>query len=72
MYVTERAVFEMRDGALTLTEIAPGVDLQRDILDQCSTAIVIAPDLRQMDARLFQSGNLSQNDYLVSHDAPPS
>ena len=72
LYVTERAVFEMRDGALTLTEIAPGVDLQRDILDQCSTAIVIAPDLRQMDARLFQSGNLSQNDYLVSHDAPPS
>lgn len=31
-YVTERAVFEWADGTLALTEIAPGVDLQRDIL----------------------------------------
>ncbi|MFS8973278.1 malonate decarboxylase subunit alpha [Cupriavidus necator] len=61
LYITERAVFEMRAGddgeaRLTLVEIAPGVDLQRDVLDQCATPVAVAPDLRQMDARLFQAG----------------
>ncbi|MGN8554580.1 UNVERIFIED_CONTAM: malonate decarboxylase subunit alpha, partial [Microbacterium sp. SLM126] len=61
LYVTERAVFEMRAGAdgqprLTLVEIAPGVDLQRDVLDQCATPVAVADDLRTMDARLFRPG----------------
>jgi propionate CoA-transferase len=66
LYITERAVFEMRaepadeGGAarLTLVEIAPGVDLQRDVLDQCATPVAVATDLREMDARLFQAGTL--------------
>jgi len=63
LYITERAVFEMRPDAigaehLTLIEIAPGIDLQRDVLDQCATAVAVAPDLRTMDARLFRPGPL--------------
>ncbi|BDB25015.1 malonate decarboxylase subunit alpha [Cupriavidus sp. P-10] len=63
LYITERAVFEMRAGddgepRLTLVEIAPGVDLQRDVLDQCATPVAVAPDLRQMDARLFLAGTM--------------
>ncbi|WP_454722174.1 MULTISPECIES: acyl CoA:acetate/3-ketoacid CoA transferase [Cupriavidus] len=63
LYITERAVFEMRPDAigaerLTLVEIAPGIDLQRDVLDQCATGIAVAPDLRLMDARLFRPGPL--------------
>ena len=53
LYVTERAVFKMRDNHLTLVEIAPGVDLQRDILNQIETDIVVAPDLKTMDPRIF-------------------
>ncbi len=53
LYITERAVFEMRNGELTLIEIAPGIDLQRDVLDQCATLVAIAQDLQIMDARLF-------------------
>jgi propionate CoA-transferase len=53
LYVTERAVFTLRDDRLTLIEIAPGVDLQRNILDQASTEIVVAEDLKEMDARIF-------------------
>ena len=64
LYVTERAVFEMRadahgDARLTLVEIAPGVDLQRDVLDQCATPVAVAADLRRMDARLFRPGTMT-------------
>jgi propionate CoA-transferase len=53
LYITERAVFELRHGKLTLTEIAPGMDLQRDILAHCAKDIVIADDVKLMDARIF-------------------
>jgi propionate CoA-transferase len=53
LYVTERAVFELRDGRLVLTEIAPGLDLQRDVLDACGAPVAVADDLRTMDPRIF-------------------
>ncbi len=55
-YVTERCVIELINGALTVTEIAPGVDLKRDILAQAGTELRVADDLRQMEACLFQPG----------------
>lgn len=54
-YITERAVFEMRDDRLTLVEIAPGIDLEREVLAQCATEIAVAHDLKRMDARLFDA-----------------
>ncbi len=59
LYVTERAVFRLvprEDGAggeLELFEIAPGVDLQRDVLAHMSFKPRIAADLKTMDERLF-------------------
>ena len=38
---------------LTVIEIAPGVDLQRDVLAQAAIPLKVAPDLAIMDARLF-------------------
>ena len=32
MYITERATFRLIDGVVTLTELVPGVDLDRDVL----------------------------------------
>jgi propionate CoA-transferase len=55
LYVTERAVFELADGGLTLTEIAPGVDLQEDVLAQMDFAPTVADDLRDMDPRIFRN-----------------
>lgn len=53
-YVTERAVFELRSEGLTLTEIAPGIDLKTQILDLMEFIPIIAPDLKTMNPRLFQ------------------
>ncbi|MBS0337994.1 MAG: acyl CoA:acetate/3-ketoacid CoA transferase [Proteobacteria bacterium] len=54
LYVTERAVFDLRDGRLTLCEIAPGIDLQRDVLDQLAAPVPVAADLKLMDERIFR------------------
>lgn len=52
-YVTERAVFELKKEGLTLVEIAPGIDLQKDILDQMEFKPLISKDLKEMDSRIF-------------------
>lgn len=54
LYITERAVFCKNDGQLELIEIAPGIDLDRDILAQMAIKPLISPNLKLMDARLFQ------------------
>jgi propionate CoA-transferase len=54
-YVTERAVFKLVDGHLHLTEIAPGIDLQRDVLDQCTARLVVSDRLSIMDRRIFRA-----------------
>lgn len=53
LYVTERCVFELSAAGLVLTEIAPGVDLQHDILDRMDFAPLLPTAPRLMDARIF-------------------
>ncbi len=53
LFVTERAVFARRPEGLTLIEIAPGIDVERDVLAHMGFTPLIAPDLKIMDARLF-------------------
>jgi propionate CoA-transferase len=53
VYVTERAVFELGPDGIELVEVAPGVDLERDVLAQLPFAPVIRQEPRLMDARLF-------------------
>ena len=53
-YVTERCVIKLEPTGLTVTEIAPGVDLARDVLAQADLKLGISPNLKTMDARLFK------------------
>ena len=53
LYVTERAVFRLQEKELELMEIAPGIDLQKDILDQMDFLPLIPENLKTMDASIF-------------------
>ena len=53
-YVTERCVLRLTPEGLVVTEVAPGVDLEQHILGQADTPLKVAPDLKIMEARLFQ------------------
>jgi len=55
IYVTERCVMELRPQGVTVIELAPGVDLQRDVLDRAGFPLRVAEDLRPMEAGIFQS-----------------
>lgn len=54
LYITERAVFKLIDHKLTLIEIAPGIDLQKDVLDRMEFKPEIAKDLKLMDPGIFR------------------
>jgi propionate CoA-transferase len=58
LYVTERAVFALDDDGLLLTEVAPGLDLERDVLAQAGGAIRVSPCLRPMNPAIFQSSSM--------------
>ncbi len=53
MYITERAVFELVGGQLTLIEVAPGIDIKKDILAHMDFVPKMAPTIKSMPAEIF-------------------
>ena len=49
---------------MTLIEIAPGIDLQKDVLDNLGFTPVISPDLKEMDPGIFEEQWGGLKDYL--------
>ncbi len=60
LYVTERAVFTIEKGEVTLIEIAPGVDIEKDIFAAMEFRPRVSENLKEMPAEIFQEtwGNL--------------
>jgi propionate CoA-transferase len=54
LFITERAVFELQDGVVTLTEIAPGINLQENILAHMDFVPRISAHLKPMPGGIFQ------------------
>jgi propionate CoA-transferase len=63
-YVTERCVFKLEAAGLQLTEVAPGIDIERDILAHMAFHPVIA-DVKQMDARIYRVKPMGLSDALM-------
>ena len=53
-YVTERCVLELTSSGLMITEVAPGIELEKDILNQADIPLEVSPKIREMDAALFR------------------
>ena len=70
LYVTERCVFQLKadgaQGSLELIEIAPGIDLERDVLAHMDFMPAISPQLRLMDAALFADEGMGLRERLLA------
>ena len=53
LYVTERAVFELRKEGLTLIEVADGIDIEKDILANMEFKPILAKEIKKMDKNIF-------------------
>lgn len=66
LYVTERCVFTLSPNGLELIEVAPGIDIERDILALMDFKPVIPRDPLLMDARIFRDGVMDLRNDLVT------
>jgi propionate CoA-transferase len=65
MYITERAVFRLTTSGLVLEEIAPGIDIQRDIISKMGFAPILGDSMKEMDRRIFNDGKMAIKDEVI-------
>lgn len=64
LYITERCVFKLVEEGLELIEIAPGIDLERDILNQMNFRPIMC-DIKEMDMRIFREKTMKLRRQLL-------
>ncbi len=70
MYATDRAVFRLGSESLEVVEIAPGVDLEQDVLGRIGLPVQVPALPRLMDPRLFRPGPMGVRDELRERPSP--
>lgn len=71
LYVTERAVFRLTEHGVELIEVAPGIDVERDIFARMGFRPQVSPALKTMDARLFKPEPLHLAHHLAGQPRRP-
>ncbi|MGV2293302.1 acyl CoA:acetate/3-ketoacid CoA transferase [Trinickia sp. YCB016] len=65
LYVTERCVFRLTGGGLELMEIAPGMDLERDVLSKMAFRPAVAAQIKLMDPAIFSATPMGLRETLL-------
>jgi len=60
LYITERAVFKLSGRGLVLIEIAPGIDIEKDILSNMDFQPIISRELKTMPAVIFKKDRMDE------------
>jgi propionate CoA-transferase len=66
LYVTERCVFDLTAEGLGLREVAPGIDIERDILAQMEFKPIVPEEPEVMDTRIFRSEPMGLREDMLS------
>jgi propionate CoA-transferase len=66
LYITERCVFTLKSDGLELIEVAPGIDIERDILALMDFKPAIPRDPLLMDARIFREGAMDLRNDMIA------
>lgn len=64
MYITERAVFKLKKEGLVLEEVAPGVDVERDVLGKMEFRPIVPISIEEMDRRIFREEKMGLYDEI--------
>lgn len=68
LYVTERTVFHLGEDGVELLEIAPGVDLEREVLGQMEFRPKVSPELKTIEPRLYGHELMGLRAFFDTHE----
>jgi propionate CoA-transferase len=64
LYITERAVFRLTESGIILEEVAPGIDLDKDITSKMGFMPIVG-SIKEMDKRIFNDGKMGIRDEIL-------
>jgi propionate CoA-transferase len=70
LYLTERAGFRLTEDGPELFEVAPGIDVERDVVAPIGFRPLMADEVRTMDARIYQEGPMGLGAQWTSPPTP--
>ena len=70
LYITERCVFRLGEAGLELTEVAPGVDIERDVLARMDFKPLVPHDPVPMDAAIFGDEPMNLRERMLAIPLP--